>query len=86
MNKVKWSDAVKAFGKGRLKKGTTDYDECKKLFETMKQESKKEIIVEEVKEVVEEVKEIVEEKKDCVEKKNRKSVIELLKFLKDNKN
>lgn len=81
MNKVKWSDAVKAFGKGRLKKGTTEYDECKKLFEDMKQKSKKEIIVEEVKQIVE------EEKKEILEeKKNRKSVIELLKFLKDNKN
>ena len=74
MSNVKWCDAVKAFGKGRVKKGTDDYKECKALFESMKQDNKKEIIV------IEE-----EEKKDCIEIKHRKSVIELLQFLKNNK-
>ena len=39
-NKVKWSDAVKAYGKGRVKKGTEDYNKCKELFEKMKKEHK----------------------------------------------
>ena len=66
MTKVKWSDAVKAYGKGRVKKGTEDYDKCKELFEKMKKEhkegkheekheEKKEDKKEEIKKVVEEI-------------------------------
>jgi hypothetical protein len=76
MNNIKWSDAVKAYGKGRVKKGTEDYKECKKLFEKMKSETS--LNVDEKKE------EVKEEKKEDVkeEKKRRLKPKELLKLIK----
>ena len=79
MSNIKWSDAVKAYGKGRVKKGTEDYKECKALFEKMKSESS--LNVDEKKEEVkEEVKGVKEEKKE--EKKRRLKPKELLKLIK----
>jgi len=79
MSNIKWNDAVKAYGKGRVKKGTEDYKECKKLFEKMKSESS--LNVDEKKEEkVEEVEQFKEEKKE--EKKRRLKPKELLKLIK----
>lgn len=93
MTKVKWSDAVKAYNKGRVKKGTKEYDECKKLFEKMKQEAKeekKEVSNAHVKEEKkEEIKKVIEEIHEELSQENkishRKSAIELLKILKEKK-
>lgn len=84
MNNIKWSDAVKAYGKGRVKKGTEDYKECKALFEKMKSETS--LNIDEKKEEVKEEKkeEVKEEKKEDVkeEKKRRLKPKELLKLIK----
>ena len=84
---VKWADAVKAYGKGRLKKGTEDYNECKKLYEEMKkQDIKKDIII------IEDVKKDDEKKENRTSNtetlsniKSKKNVLELMKILKQNK-
>ena len=93
-NKVTWATAVKAYGKGRVRKGTEDYEKCKKLFEKMKQEAK------EVKQEVVEKKEVKQEKKEEIKKvvdeihnelsnekkpSHRKSAKELLLLLKQKK-
>ena len=89
---VRWADAVKAYGKGRVKKNTPEYEECKKLFEKMKQKAKdekkeekhekKEDKKEEIKKVVEEIHdELTREKKPG----HRKSARELYKLLKQKK-
>jgi Glu-tRNA(Gln) amidotransferase subunit E-like FAD-binding protein len=90
-NKVTWATAVKAYGKGRVKKNTPEYEECRKLFEKMKQEAK------EVKQEVVEKKEVKQEKKEEIKKivdeihnelsnekkpNHRKSATELLLLLK----
>jgi len=90
---IKWSDAVKAYGKGRIKKGTEDYKKCKELFEKMKQEAKeekKEVSNAHVKEEKkEEIKKVIEEIHEELSQENkishRKSAIELLKILKEKK-
>ena len=92
-NKVKWSDAVKAYGKGRVKKNTPEYEECKKIFERLKQEAKeekKEVSNAHVKEEKkQEIKKVVEQIHDELsnEKKvsHRKSATELYKILKQKK-
>ena len=92
-NKVKWSDAVKAYGKGRVKKNTPEYEECKKIFERLKQEAKeekKEVSNAHVKEEKkQEIKKVVEQIHEELSQENkisyRKSAIELLKILKEKK-
>ena len=92
-NKVKWSDAVKAYNKGRVKKGTKEYDECKALFEKLKkehkEEKKEEKKHEEKKDKKEEIKKVVEQIHDELsnEKKvsHRRSATELYKILKQKK-
>ena len=93
MTKIKWSDAVKAYGRGRVKKNTPEYEECKKLFERLKQEAKdekkEEKKHEEKKDKKEEIKKVVEEIHEELsnEKKvsHRKSATELYKILKQKK-
>ena len=94
MTKIRWADAVKAYGKGRVRKNTPEYEDCRKLFEKMKQEAK------EVKQEVVEKKEVKQEKKEEIKKvvdeihnelsnekkpSHRKSATELLKILKEKK-
>ena len=74
---IKWSDAVKKYGK-RVKKGTKEYEECKELYNKMKEEGTK-------KEKIEEIHNLITEKKE-EPKPKKKSVVELLKILKNKKN
>ena len=96
MVKVKWSDAVKAYNKGRVKKGTKEYDECKALFEKMKKEhkeekkeekheEKKEDKKEEIKKVVEEIHEELSNEKKVSHRKSARELLKLLKQKKHNK-